>query len=312
MKSKRLTDVLTMILCTVMVIMIFPVTANADMGPKASVRILFENMGNELCYGTLLSKQRTTGPATVWDGTDENARHNGNKNHSNETFDYNIWKAFVEYKDADGYYFLQEGWKVSETKKIEWTYYPPNSFKILLYYPETETFVVSGIYEKYAFDTYYTVDMNGVNIGSVNYNEELSTDERIEAYRSYNYRVEIVSLISRILITIAIEMVIALLFGLRKKNQLLLLIGVNTATQILLNVLLNIINYHSGELAFVVFYVLLEIVVFVIEATMYSRILKKNSEKPKQKWFYWLYALIANAVSFCSGIIIAQVLPGIF
>lgn len=202
--------------------------------------------------------------------------------------------------------------KVSETKKIEWTYYPPNSFKILLYYPETETFVVSGIYEKYAFDTYYTVDMNGINIGSVNYNEELSTDEQIEAYRSYNYRVEIVSLIARILITIAIEMVIALLFGFRKKNQLLLLIGVNTATQILLNVLLNIINYHSGELAFVVFYVLLEIVVFVIEAMLYSRILKKNSDNPKQKWFYWLYALIANAVSFGAGIVIAQILPGIF
>lgn len=312
MISKRFTNVLSMILCTVMVIMIFSITASADMGPKASVRVLFENMGDELCYGTLLSQQKSTGPASVWDGSDEFARHNENENYSNETFDYNTWKAFVEYDDVDGYYFLQEGWKVSETKKIEWTYYPPNSFKILLYYPETETFVVSGIYEKYAFDTYYTVDMNGINIGSVNYNEELSTDEQIEAYRSYNYRVEIISLIARILITIAIEMVIALLFGFRKKNQFLLLIGVNTATQILLNVLLNIINYHSGELAFVVFYVLLEIVVFVIEAMLYSRILKKNSEKPKQKWFYWLYALIANAVSFGAGIVIAQILPGIF
>lgn len=312
MKSKRFTNVFTMILCTVMVIMIFPITASADMGPKASVRIIFENMGNELCYGTLLSEQKSTGPASAWDGSDEFARHNENENYSHETFDYKTWKEFVEYEDVDGYFFLQEGWKVSETKKIEWTYYPPNSFKILLYYPETETFVVSGIYEKYAFDTYYTVDMNGINIGSVNYNEELSTDERLEAYRSYNYRVEIISLIARILITIAIEMVIALLFGFRKKNQLLLLIGVNTATQILLNVLLNIINYHSGELAFVVFYVLLEIVVFVIEAMLYSRILKKNSDNPKQKWFYWLYALIANAVSFGAGIVIAQILPGIF
>lgn len=312
MKSRRFSSVLSMILCTVMVIMIFPITANADMGPKASVCILFENMGNELCYGTLLSQYDSTGPASVWDGNEEFARHNENENYSHETFDYKTWKAFVEYEDIDGYYFLQEGWKVSETKKIEWTYYPPNTFKILLYYPETETFVVSSIYEKYAFDTYYTVDMNGINIGSVNYNEELSTNERIEAYRSYNYRVEIISLIARILITIAIEMVIALIFGFRKKNQLLLLIGVNTATQIFLNVLLNIINYHSGELAFVVFYVLLEIVVFIIEAMLYIRVLKKNSENPKQKWFYWLYALIANAVSFGAGIVIAQILPGIF
>lgn len=312
MKTKRFISVLTMMLCSLTVIMIFPVTANADMGPKASVRIIFENMGSELCYGTLLSQKPSTGPASVWDGNEEYARHNENENYDNETFDYRTWKAFVEYKDTDGYYFLQEGWTVSETKQISWTYYPPDSFKILLYYPETQTFVVSGIYERYAFDTYYTVDMNGVNIGSVNYNEEMSTDERIEAYRSYNFRVEIISLIARILITIAIETVIALLFGFRKKNQFVLLIAVNTATQILLNVILNVINYSSGELAFTVFYILLEIAVFVIEALLYCRFLKKKIENPKENWFYWLYALIANAVSFGAGFIVAKILPGIF
>jgi hypothetical protein len=34
------------------------------------------------------------------------------------------------------------------------------------------------------------VDMDGVDIGSVEYNDDLSTNERIEAYRSYNYRQE--------------------------------------------------------------------------------------------------------------------------
>ena len=32
--------------------------ASADTGSKASVRINFENMGDELCYGTLLSKKQ--------------------------------------------------------------------------------------------------------------------------------------------------------------------------------------------------------------------------------------------------------------
>ena len=66
------------------------------------------------------------------------------------------------------------------------TYYPPPKFKILLYYPETETFVSSGIYERYAFDTYYTVDMNGMDIGSMEYNEGMSTSGRLNAYRSYH------------------------------------------------------------------------------------------------------------------------------
>lgn len=313
MKQNRVTKLFVGLMACIMVWMLFtPVTVHADMGPKPSVRVLFENMGDELCYGTLLSERESTGPARVWDGDEEEAMHNGNERYSWAEFDYETWKAFVEYEDADGYFFLQRGWVVSETKNIEWIYYPPSRFKILLYYPETGTFVSSGIYERYAFDTYYTVDMDGVNMNSVEYDEVLSTDERIEAYRSYNYRMEVISLVARILITIAIEMVLALLFGFRKKKQLLLLIGVNTATQVVLNVLLNVINYKSGHWAFVVYYVLFELIVFVLEAVIYCALMNRFSEKTKAKWFYWVYALVANAVSFVAGIYIAQVLPGIF
>ena len=300
-------------LCLVMTVLLFaPVTAKADMGPKPSVRILFENMGNETCYGTLLSERESTGPSSAWDGTEEYAQHNENENYSWAALDYETWKAFVEYEDPDGYYFLQEGWDVGATKEIAWTYYPPNRFKILLYYPETETFVSSGIYEKYAFDTYYTVDMNGVNMGSVKYDEELSTDERMEAYRSYNYRVEIYSLVARILATIAVEMILALLFGFRKKKQLLLLAGVNAVTQVVLNVLLNVINYNSGQMAFVFFYVLFELLVFGAEAILYCVWMNRLSDKTRPTWFYVLYAFVANAVSFVAGIFVANWLPGIF
>lgn len=311
--TNRTGKLLAGILCLVMTLLfIAPVTANADMGPKASVWVQFENMGDELCYGTLLSERESTGPASVWDGTEEYAQHNENENYSWAEFDYETWKAFVEYEDPDGYYFLQEGWTVSETKEIAWTYYPPNRFKILLYYPETGNFVSSGIYEKYAFDTYYTVDMDGISIGSVEYNEELSTDERIEAYRSYNYRVEVFSLIARIAATIAIEMILALLFGFRKKKQLLLLVGVNTVTQVVLNVLLNIINYNSGQWAFVFYYILFELLVFGLEAVVYCAWMNRLSEKVRQGWFYVLYAFVANVVSFVAGIFIANLLPGIF
>ena len=298
-------------LCVVFVFFALPMTANADMGPKASVRIRFENMGDELCYGTLLSKRKSTGPESAWDGTEENARTSENFPYS-DYLDRNIWEAFVNYKDPDGYYFLQVGWKVSETGEIAWTYYPPSSFKILLYYPETKTFVSSGICERYAFDTYYTVDMDGVNIGSVEYDETHSTNERIDAWRSYNYRQELWSLAARIVLTILIEMLVALLFGFRKKKQLLILALVNVITQIALNVALNLINYSSGPLAFAVFYVILEIAVFAIEAILYCTVLKKVSEAKKKNWYYIIYSLVANSVSFGAGFFLARILPGIF
>ncbi|MCH5198828.1 MAG: hypothetical protein J1E34_07980 [Oscillospiraceae bacterium] len=312
MKVKKSSEIIAVLICAVFIVMNFSATASADLGPKASVRIQFVNMGDELCYGTLLSKYESTGPASVWNGDDESARHNENEKYSYADFDFATWKAFAEHEDKDGYYFLQEGWTVSETKEIAWTYYPPSSFKILLYYPETKTFVESGIYERYAFDTYYTVDMDGVNIGSVEYNEELSTDERIDAYRSYNYRQEILSLVARIIITIIIEMAVALIFGFRKKKQFIVLASVNAATQIILNVLLNVINYNSGQLAFTVNYILFEIIVFTIEAVLYCKLLKKVSERPKRNWYYVLYSFVANAVSFGAGFIVARILPGIF
>ncbi len=302
---------LTILICLVLAVSLFPITASADTGPKPSVRITFENLGDEECWGTLLSSKKSTGPSSAWDGNEEDARHNGNENYSYQPFGYDVWKAFVDYAENDDFYFLQEAWQINETKELAWTYYPPNEFKILLYFPETGEFSVSGVYERYAFDSYFTVNMDGVKL-SVDYNEELSSDERINAFKSYNYTVEIVSLVARIVITIIIEMAIALLFGFRKKKQLLLLIGVNAATQIILNVLLNVINYNSGELAFVVFYILFEIAVFVIEAILYCTIMKKISEQPKKNWFYVLYALIANAASFGAGFIVAQMLPGIF
>ena len=280
-----------------------PITANADMGPKPSVRIQFKNMGDDLCYGTLLSKEACTGPARVWDGT--------SRNEQLYDLDRDIWKAFVDYKDPDGYYFLQRSWTVSETGEIAWTYYPPENFKILLYYPETETFVSSGSYERYAFDTYYTVDMEGVRIGSVEYNENLSTNERINAYRSYNYRKELLSLAVRILLTIAIEMAVALLFGFRQKKQLQILALINITTQLLLNLLLNIIHYNAGPLIFIISYVFFEVIVFALEAGLYCKLLKKVSEK-EENWYYILYSFVANSASFWVGYYLATVLPGIF
>lgn len=313
MKNRKLTRVFTALLCAVLVMMVFPITASADTGPKPSVRITFENLGTEECWGTLLSSKPSTGPSSAWNGNEEDAQHNENPNgyYSYQKFGYDIWKAFVDYDEKDDYYFLQEAWQINETKELAWTYYPPNEFKILLYFPETGEYAVSGVYERYAFDSYFTVNMDEVKL-SVDYNEELSSDDRLNAYKSYNYGVEIGSLVARILITIIIEMGIALLFGYREKKQLLLLVGVNSGTQIILNVLLNIINYNSGEMVFVVFYVLFELVVFAIEAILFYHLLNKISIKQKPKWLAVVYALVANAVSFGAGMMIAECLPGIF
>lgn len=154
--------------------------------------------------------------------------------------------------------------------------------------------------------------MDGVHINEVRYEEVNSTNKVLEASRSYDYSQELISLVVRIFFTILIEMIIGLLFGYRHKKQILLLAGVNGGTQIVLNVLLNIINYNAGQLAFVLFYVLLEIFVFVIEARIFYGRLSKMGNTKQPKWLAVVYAFAANAASFGVGMMAAQWMPGIF
>lgn len=288
--KRKLSQLIIVFLCMVM---LFPIGVNADTGPKPSVRIKLENMGDELCYGTLLAKEESTGPASAWDGKEENI---------NLSFvDRDIWEAFVNYEDSDGYYFLQWAWIVSDTKELSWTYYPPNEFKVLLYYPETNTFMVSDVCKRYAFDTYYTVDMDGIEIGSIKYDDNLSSNQRLEAFKSYEFKNEVKALGCRMLITVVVEVLIGLLFKFRNK-ELLYILFINVITQIILNVLLNI--YTGFGYYFV--YLSLELLVFVIEAIFYCLMFKKK------KWHCVLYSVVANVSSFVIGLYLANLFPGIF
>lgn len=282
--------ILVLLLCLALVCGLAP-AAYADIGPKPSVHITFENMDDSLCYATLLSKTKSTGPSSAWDG-DENHIYNYN-------LDLDIWRAFVEYQDPDGYYFLQEGWQVNETKSFAWTYYPPSSFKVLLYYPETGEFVTSGIHERYAFDSYFTIDLEAAG-------------PTLTLKKSYDYTWETISLVARIVLTILLELGLALLFGFRGKQVLLTITGINIVTQVGLNLALNIINYSQGSMAFVLFYLLLELAVFVLEAVLYLRLLQRASPTPLKKGRVILYALAANVLSFGCGLWLAVQIPGIF
>ena len=281
------------ILFSLILIISLPVTAKADIGPKPSVRITFTGIEGETYYGTLLSERRSTGPATAWDGYED---YRDWKPENEKP----IWEEFIGYEDADGYYFLQEWWDCSETNQLNWTYYPPNPFKILLYFPETDTFYVSPIYERYAFDSYFTVDLSDYDTSP------------ITAHKSYDYTWELISLAARIVLTIALELAIALFFGYREKKALAFLAIVNVITQVTLNVALNIINYKSGSMGFTFSFICMEIVVFAIEAIAYKSLLQRFSTAEQEKRRGVSYALVANTASFAIGLWLAHLIPGIF
>lgn len=291
-------NIVSFLLCVMILVGLMPITARADIGPKPSVNVVFDGIEGETYYATLLSKRESTGPATAYPKA--NARYYSGKD------GYEIWKKFVEYEDSDGYYFLQEFWECSEENAFRWGYFPPSPFKILLYFPEYDTFVTSGVYERYAFDSYYTVSLEGLDV------QEVTAGTIVTAEKSYDYSQEIMNLVVRIVITILLELAVALLFGLRSKVQLEILAVVNVVTQVLLNVLLNIINYNKGHYAFVFYYILLELLVLAIEAVIYATVLGRKTLGGASKGKVIFYAFVANIASFAAGLWIAQHVPGIF
>ena len=263
-----------------------PVTVKADIGPKPSVVI--EVTGFEDYYVTLLSERDSTGP---W-------------SHGNEYHDYMgeewVFEAFENYEDKDGYYFLSFMQDCSENDTFEWTYYPPQRFKVLIYTMDDRQFYCSDeVYERYAFDSYFKVTAS--ENGNV-----------LTAQKSYDFSMELVSLAARVVLTIALEMLVAFIHGYRSKKNVKIIGITNICTQVVLNVLLNVINYRSGQMAFVFHYVWMEGVVFALEAGVYAKLLDRTDGEREMAKHPVAYAVLANAVSLAAGIWIAKMIPGIF
>lgn len=272
--------------------------ARVDTTPTPSVTITIEGLEDVLCYGTLLSESDSLNSLKVYDGKENTLYPEGTNSHEQ-------WRAFVEYADSDGYHFLQIFWPCNYDNSFSWGQ-SPTPFKVLLYFPEYDTFAVSGIYETYAFDSNFATSLEGIDLN------QADGDILLAVERSYDYNMELISFFSRIIVALLIVLAITLRFGYREKKQLKFIAAVNIVSQIALNVVLSIVNYRSGESMFVMHYILLEMLIFAIEVPLYTRRLQKDSKMYTEKDRAIIYALVANALAFGGGLGIAHIIPGIF
>lgn len=296
-------------LCATLLCSLLLTSAYADTGPKPSVRVSFTGLEDRLCYATLLSQTPSTGPASVWDGDPTHAYHNGNEEWAD--LDEATWRSFVDYEDGDGYYFLQWGWQVSDINELAWTYYPPNRFKVLLYFPESGEFICSDILERYAFHSYFDATVNAVDMTlSEDHESADAAQKELDVVKRQQHLREFLCLAGRILLTLAIELLLAMAFGFRR--QLLLIGAVNVSTQLALNAALFLFFLLPHRyVGFIFYYLLLELAVFAVEAVLFCRLLRRSTNKPRS--FIVLYALCANVLSFGAGLILSvTLLPGLF
>lgn len=222
------------------------ITAFADCGPKDSTTVYINGIeDNREYYIALLSK---------WGA-----------NYSDEYISKQSpeWQVFYEFSLNDEYnlfdnYGLNSIDKLTGSGSNRWGYHPPESFKIILYFPDDGSFVVSEKLEKYAFDSYFTAEVAG---GSM----EVTRNGGMKGLS-----VEAGGLLVRIAVTVLIEVGIGMLFGYRARREIKLILIMNIITQIILNVLIAAGDISLGALGAAVAYFAAEILVFIIEAVVYA------------------------------------------
>lgn len=268
-----------------------PFAAFADMGPKPEVTVQTTGLSQE-CWVTLLAEETVIGP---WHETEKGTVA------AVEPEEAPVLDAFAAFEDEDGYHFLQWFDQVADDAPATWSYMAPKHFKILFWFPESGSYAVTEKLERYAYSAVYRVDLSGVDpaAGEV---------QAVTARNNYDYAGEALGLAARFVLTLAVELLIALPFGYLKRQHLRVLLITNLATQLALNLALNLTAYYSGSLAMWVFYPLFELAVFIVEALVFRLAFKPEAGKGHPV----LYAFVANAASYAFGLWLGNLVPELF
>ena len=257
---------------------LFAAPAHADTGPHPSVSVTFINLPDSVHYATLIAEEESYGP--------HRAVSKPQTNSSYERFLAS--SAFLEVAAQTGYYYWGHLYEI-EDGRFHWGYYPPERFMILLYDEASGTVYASGVTERFAFDSIYSVTLRE--------DGTLAVEKESQLFKTiYNAAVRLVA-------TVLMEILVALLFGYRSKKELLIICVTNILTQALLNWYLIVGDTYPDSTIWLFRFLAMELAVFIGEAVIYAKCLKSHSKKRAV-----LYAVTANIASLFSGPLISGIL----
>ena len=267
--------VLLGVLLFLLIFSIGTTTASADMGPKPASYITIKGIEGE--YVACFAAKEAWGPNYDYESWQE---------YKIENVKYN---PIMEYKDDEGFKWITEYYECNGESEIRFTYYCPEVYKIVIY-KNDQFLIATEVLEMYAYATYYEIDFS---TGTV------TTPKDITIKKTYDYFSEILNLIVRIVLTLAIELGLLFIYRLYTKRNFNVVLITNLVTQIFLNVAINISLYNSGILNAIFLLFVLEFIILIVEFVVYQIFLKE-----KERWTIILYPLLANALSFGLGLFI--------
>jgi len=278
-----------LLFCCLLITLSMPLTVYADMGPKPDLTIDFSGI-QEPCVVTVLSTVKSYGPNQPmqiawmpwWEEREPEIAKEIYQKFIDET------KELNQNREEQLYF-----WGVLEQKSpYRFGYYPPETFYVLVYFPETDSFLLSE--ESYTRTAFHTELMITVENGKLLFNA------RQPLYGIMKNIVIDWTAVRRVILTVLAEIVIGLYFMKYNRRSLTVVVLANILTQIFLNLIVWMRYYVLNNSVSTYFPLLIvaEILIFVFEGFIYSRkIPREELQKP------YLYALTANAVTFWMGLV---------
>ena len=108
------------------------------------------------------------------------------------------------------------------------------------------------------------------------------------------------SLINSLMLAIFIELLISILIGIRKRNDIITIIAVNTLTNPIVVFTANVLNNYEFVLLYWITVIFMEIIVVLIEGKIYEKILNFKQISGL------LLSFINNTISFGIGLVISM------
>ncbi|NLI93958.1 MAG: hypothetical protein GX434_17705 [Peptococcaceae bacterium] len=243
----------------------------ADAGPKPSIVIEAKNMPDKLCYMDLLVERQAS--ATI------------NNEFDSPKYNQKLVSMLKEYHQDGMSPLLVNGLMrthgdiICDIKNGEsttnYSYMVPDQFKIIMVSEDGNT-VVSNLIERKSFNSVVSFDYTA------------SKGNEVPFYKNI-----FLPFILTCIITILIEGIVLFLFRFNLRENMKAFLLINISTQILLYIMISLGMTMLGIIGALFFYLLAEMIIFILEAILFCRFLTQHSKVRRI-----VYSITSNFASF--------------
>ncbi len=112
----------------------------------------------------------------------------------------------------------------------------------------------------------------------------------------------LISLIISLFLTIVIELSVSLILGIKKKNDIYIVVLANICTNPIVVYVANCLKMLNNALLYNIVVMIMEIIVVIVEFKIYKKYLKIYKKSP------FTLSIVSNAISFGMGLVINNIL----